>query len=136
MLSLSCVPSLASADDAPSAPIADQVIVWVETGLLQPLAERAAAPFSRARPPPRESRVRVAQTTATLDRSGRPFVPFAVDVRFVGGPWHPDDIVGCAYLPKGELFVKRGGYRPAAFLLGQKADPVPGACEPAPVANP
>jgi hypothetical protein len=113
----------------------DWVRTRVENGIVQPLAERAGSPFSRARPPPRERRVRVLQTTAVHDKSGRPFVPFAIDVRFVGGAWQTDDIVGCAYPRNGDLFVKRGdGYRPASFLLGKNADPVPGVCEAAPVA--
>ena len=87
--------------------------------------------FSRARPPPHERRVRVLATTATPDKAGRPYVPFAVDVRFAGGgEWQKNDIVGCAYPKTGELFVKRGdGYRPAAFLFGEKAAPAPGVCE-------
>jgi hypothetical protein len=76
--------------------------------------------------------VRVLQTTATLDKSGRPFVPFAVDVRF-GPEWHENDIVGCAYTGSGNLYVKKGdAYRPASFLLGKNDDPVVGVCEAAP----
>jgi hypothetical protein len=109
------------------------VRAWVETGIVRPLAERAASSFSRARPPPLERRVRVLQSTATHDRSGRPFVPFAIDSRFVGGQWQTNDFVGCAYVSNGQLFVKRGdGYRSAAFLFGKNSDPVPGACEAAP----
>jgi hypothetical protein len=105
----------------------------VETGIVQPLAERAASSFSRARPPPLERRVRALRAIAINDRSGRPFVPFAIDSRFVGGQWQMNDIVGCAYVGRGELFVKRGdGYRPATFLFGKNSDPVPGACEAAP----
>jgi hypothetical protein len=52
-----------------------------------------------------------------------------VDVRFVGGEWQTDDIVGCVYVGKGDLFVKRGdGYRAAAFLFGINSEVVPGAC--------
>lgn len=88
--------------------------------------------FSRSRPPPRERRVRVIQATVSLDKGGRPFVPFAIDVRF-GSEWHENDIVGCVYRGSGKLFVKRGDqYRPAAFLLGKNADPVAGVCEAAP----
>jgi len=76
--------------------------------------------------------VRVIQSTVSVDKSGRAFVPFAIDVRF-GSEWRKDDIVGCAYRQTGELFVKRGdAYRPAAFLLGKKAEPVAGVCEAAP----
>jgi hypothetical protein len=76
--------------------------------------------------------VRVLQTTATLDKGGRPFVPFAVDVRF-GSEWHENDIVGCAYTGSGNLYVKKGdAYRPASFLLGKNDDPVAGVCEGGP----
>jgi hypothetical protein len=75
----------------------------------------------------------VTQATATLDKSGRGFVPFAIDVRFGSGEWRKDDIVGCAYREGGELLVKSGdAYRPAAFLLGKDVDAVPGACQAAP----
>jgi hypothetical protein len=60
-------------------------------------------------------------------------VPFAIDSRLTGGQWAKDDIVGCAYVAKGELFVKLGdGYRPASYLFGKNSDPVPGVCEAAP----
>jgi hypothetical protein len=76
--------------------------------------------------------VRVTESKGTLDKSGRPFVPFAVDVRF-GSDWHENDIVGCAYMGSGDLFVKKGeSYRPAAFLLGKNVESAPGACEAAP----
>lgn len=72
------------------------------------------------------------QDTATSDKSGQPFVLFAIDVRFGGGDWRSGDIVGCAYVGKGDLYVKRGdGYRPAAFLFGKNVDAVAGACEAA-----
>jgi hypothetical protein len=104
----------------------------VDDGLVKPLAEKETSRFARVRPPPRERRVRATQTSASVDKNGRQFVPFAVDVRF-GAEWHKDDIVGCAYRGNGELFVKRGdAYRPAAFLLGKNVEPVAGACEAAP----
>jgi hypothetical protein len=109
----------------------------VDDGLVKPLAafEANASRFSRARMPPRERRVRVTQTTATVDKSGRAFMAFAIDVKF-GAEWHENDIVGCAYTKSGELFVKRGdAYRPASFLLGKSADPVAGVCQAAPVAR-
>jgi hypothetical protein len=88
--------------------------------------------FSRSRPPPRERRVRVVKATATDDKSGHPFVPFAIDVRF-GTDWHENDVVGCVYTGSGNLFVKKGdSYRPAAFLLGKDVGPVAGVCEAAP----
>jgi hypothetical protein len=129
--------SFAKADDQapatdPPSPLAVKVEHRVQEGLVKPLADQEAntSRFSRMRPPPHESRVRVTQTTETLDKAGRPFVAFAVDARF-GADWHENDIVGCAYTKTGELFVKRGdGYRPASFLLGKNADPVSGVCEP------
>jgi hypothetical protein len=128
---LSLAPSFALADEPT---LAASVQHRIEDGLLKPLvaAEHATSRFSRARLPPQERRVRVLQTTATLDKAGRPFVPFAIDVRF-GSEWHENDIVGCAYTTTGSLFVKRGdSYRPAAFLFGQNVQAVAGVCEAAP----
>lgn len=88
------------------------------------------------RPTPRERRIRVTQASATPDKRGRKFVPFAVDVRFGGSAWRENDIVGCAYTGSNDLFVKSGdAYFPAALLLGKKVEAVAGACEPAPPAN-
>ena len=127
MFALSCVPSLASADE-PS--LGEWVQHRVETGILQPLAAREGSRFSRARPPPHERRVRVTQARPSHDKQDREFVAFAVDVRF-GGDWQ-EDIVGCAYRGSGALFVKRGdAYFPAAFLFGKRVDRAPGVCEPA-----
>ncbi len=132
---LSFVPSLAWADE-PS------VVTWakqrVDAGLVRPLAEQEhdRRGFSRSRPPPRERRVRVTQATPVHDKSGRTFVPFAIDVRFGKSEWHENDILGCVYRGSGALFVKVGdGYRPAAVLLGKEVDPVPGVCEAAPPAR-
>jgi hypothetical protein len=127
-LALSLVPSLASADETLSAAVKRRV----EEALVRPLAEKEneRSIFSRARPPPRERRVRVTRATPTRDKSDRAFVPFSVDVRF-GKDWHENDIVGCAYIESGALFVKLGEeYRPAAVLLGKTGDPVPGVCAP------
>ncbi|HEY0464869.1 MAG TPA: hypothetical protein VGC79_11695 [Polyangiaceae bacterium] len=102
----------------------------VEAAILKPLAKREGSRFSRSRPPPHESRVRVTQTTLSRDAHGRDFVPFAVDVRYGTGDWHADDIVGCAYRNSGELLVKVGdNYFPAAILLGKRVEPVAGACQ-------
>ncbi len=131
-LVLSLVPSLARADE-PS--LAAQVEQRVKKGLLEPLAEHEAhvSRFSRARIPPQERRVRVTQTTATVDKSGGAFLAFAIDVRWGGAEWHENDIVGCAYPKTGALFVKRGDeYRPADVLLGKAHDAVPGVCQAAP----
>jgi len=123
---LSFVPSLATADE-PS------LVEWtrqrVESGLLQPLAERSGSRFSRSRPPPRQRRVRVTQASPSRDKQGREFMPFSVDVRFGAGEWQKDDIVGCAYRASGDLFIQRGdGYFPAALLLGKKVEAQPFAC--------
>jgi hypothetical protein len=126
---LSLAPSFASADEPSLSEWAEH---QVEEGLVKPLADLESHRFSRARPPPRERRVRVVQTTATLDKSGRPFIPFSIDVRF-GSEWHENDIVGCAYTGSGNLFVKRGdAYRPASFLLGKNDAPVSDVCVAAP----
>jgi len=102
----------------------------VETGIVQPLAERAGSRFSRSRPPPRERRVRITQATLSRDKQGREFVPFSVDVRFGAGDWQRDDIVGCAYRASGNLFIQRGdAFFPAALLLGKKVEALPGACQ-------
>lgn len=127
--SVSFVPSLAGTACAEEA-LAPAAQRRVEGELLKPLAsfESERSKFSRARMPPRERRVRVTQTTTTLDKDGRAYVPFAVDVRFGEKEWQENDIVGCVYLNAG-IFVKRGEqYRPAAFLLGKNVDPAPGVC--------
>lgn len=126
---LSLVPSFASADEPT---LAAQVQRRVEDGLLKPLAERerSTSRYSRARPIPHERRVRVTPSTATTDKAGRAFVAFAVDIKFGDGEWRANDIVGCAYLKSGELYVQRGGaYRPAVILLGKNVDPVSGVCQ-------
>lgn len=98
---------------------------------MKPLAvrESESSVFSRVRRPPRERRLRITRESEMKDAAGRPFVSFAIDVRFGGGQWQENDIVGCTYLASGQIFVKRGEqYWPAAFLLGKNADPVPGVC--------
>ncbi len=97
---------------------------------MKPLIEHEAkrSRFSRARLPPSERRIRVVQTTAILDAAGRPFVRFAVDVRY-GSDWS-EDIRGCVYLQNGSIFVKRGdAYRSSEILLGKAAEPAAGVCE-------
>jgi len=126
---MSSIPSLAPADEPT---IAERAQLRVQTGLVKPLAERESNRFSRARPAPRERRVRITNAAMSTDKSGRSFLPFAIDVRFASD-WRENDIVGCVYTPNGDIFVKRGGsYRPAAFLLGENVDPVTGVCEAAP----
>jgi hypothetical protein len=130
-LALSFVPALALAGE-PS--LASWVQRRVGDGLVKPLAkhEESGSRFSRSRPPPRERRVRALQTTASVDKRDRSFVPFAIDVRFGSGEWREGDILGCVYRSSGEIFVKVGEeYRPAAFLLGKDVGPVAGACDAA-----
>jgi hypothetical protein len=125
---LSCVPSLASAAEPSLRQWAER---RVEEGIIKPLAKLGGSRFSRARPLPQERRVRVTQSTANVDKRGRGFVPFSIDVRF-GSDWRENDVVGCVYTGSGELFVKTGGaYRSAQVLLGKNVDPVPGVCESA-----
>jgi hypothetical protein len=128
-LALSLLPSFAKADEpSPAA----KVKARVEEGLIKPLAQRdtkKTSRFSRARLPPQERRVRVTQTDPSRDKSDRPFMAFAIDVRY-GTEWKENDVVGCAYLGSRDLFVKVGGsYRPAKVVLGQYADDAPaGTC--------
>lgn len=126
---LSFVPSLASADE-PS------LVEWtqrrVQTVLLKPLAERRSGRFSRERPAPHETRVRVPEAALTRDVGGREFVAFVVDVRY-GSKWQEDAIVGCAYRASGNLFIERDNeYFPAALLLGKQVNAVAGVCRAAP----
>jgi len=128
VLAPSLVPSPASADDPPAVVVQRRV----QKGLLEPLAqkEKERSRFSRARMPPQERRVRVTQAAATLDASGRAYLAFAVDVRY-RSEWRQNDLVGCAYLQTGALFVKQGDdYRAAEILLGKDADVAPGVCAP------
>jgi hypothetical protein len=129
------LPSLAWADEPT---IANWTRRRVDEGLVKPLAKRegSSSHFSRGRPPPHERRVRVTQTSVSVDKEGREFVPFLVDIRFGSGEWE-NDIVGCAYRKTGDLYVKSGdAYRPAAFLFGKNVEPVAGACEAVPPAPP
>lgn len=130
MLALSLVPSLAWGGDVP---LVDWAKGRVEEGLVKPLREQDSnrSRFSRARPPARQMRVQVVQVSATLDKRGKGFVPFAIEVFY--GDQRGTDIVGCIYQGSGDMFVKSGdAYRPAAFLLGKNLEPVAGVCEAAP----
>lgn len=127
---LSVAPSLAS---AAKPTLVEWVRTRVDTALVAPLTklEASRSRFSRVRMPPGQRRVRVLKATASRDAEGREFLPFAVDVRY-GSEWTKDDIRGCAYKGKGDLFVKIGDtYRPAAFLLGKDVEPVTGVCKEA-----
>jgi hypothetical protein len=126
------LPSVAWADEPSATKWAEG---RVDQGLVKPLAKAESSRFSRERPPPRERRIRITQTTPVNDKRGRAFVTFAIDVRF-GPEWHENDVTGCVYRGSGDLFVKIGdAYRPAAFLLGKNLQPVAGVCEEAPPAR-
>lgn len=131
MLVLCCVPSLAWADES----IIEWVARRVTDEIVQPMAQKEGSRFSRVRQPARERRVRVNQASFSVDKRGREFMPFAVDIRLSDNEWRENEIVGCIYKGSGDLFVDRGGYRPASFLLGKKVDPVPGVCVAAPQAR-
>jgi hypothetical protein len=119
------VPSLAQADE-PS--IVEWTRARVQDGLVKPLSNLERSSFSRGRPEPHERRVRVLQMMPSRDKKDRAFVPYAIDVRY-GNEWQQGDIVGCAYRASGNLYVKIGDeHRPAGFLLGKDAEPVPDAC--------
>jgi len=126
---LASVPSLASADEP---------FIWaknrVDEVIVKPVSARErGGSFSRGRPPPRQSRIRITQASESRDTSNRAFVSFAIDVRWGGSEWNKDDVVGCVYRESGKVFVKIGdGYRPAAILLGKDVEPVAGVCVAAP----
>jgi hypothetical protein len=126
---LSFVPSLASADDPALVTWAQQ---RVEAGLVKPLAARPSNRFSRVRPRPHQSRVRITQVTLSRDTQGREFVPFAIDVRFGSEEWRQNDTVGCVYRRSGALYVLlNDSYYSATLLLGKPAEPVRGVCQAA-----
>ena len=132
LLALSLVPRIASADE-PS--LATRMQQHVETDFVAKLTAREndTSRFSRMRPPPRERRVRMTETNPVHDQAGHSFLSFAVDGKYAGGDWQANEIVGCVYPEKGEMFVKIGdGFRPASFLLGTAAEPVAGVCRSAP----
>lgn len=127
-LALSFAPQIASADE-PS--LAARMQQHIEADFVKPLAARdqETSRFSRMRMPPQERRVRMLQPTTSLDASKRAFLPFAIDGKFAGGEWQENEITGCVYTEKGDMYVKIGdSYRPSSFLLGQTADPVAGVC--------
>ncbi len=103
----------------------------IESDFLKPLAahDQDTSRFSRMSRPPEERRVRMPATTASKDQAGRAFLPFAIDGKFAGGDWQENEIVGCVYTEKGDMFVKIGDtYRASSFYLGAAGDPVPGVC--------
>jgi hypothetical protein len=100
----------------------------VRRELVQPLAAKEGnrSRFSRASLPPQERRVRILDDQPGKDAAGIGFLRFAVDARhgFVApddeSQWRLATIVGCVYLDRNQVFVKKGDeYRPAGFLLGK-----------------
>lgn len=128
MLALSLVPQIALADDS----LAARMQLHIETDFVKPLAAHQAdtSRFSRMARPPQERRVRMTQTATSLDAQKRAFLPFAIDAKYPGGDWQENQITGCVYTEKGDMFVKVGdSFRPASYFLGTAADPVAGACQ-------
>jgi len=126
---------------AAAAAAAPSLEAWakarIQANLLQPLAkkEESRSRFSRAAPPPTGRRVRVLASTLSRDAKGRGFLPYAIDARYGDDEWS-ETYVGCIYDKTGLLFVAVGDeHRPAEFLLGKKAEPVPGVCQVAPPAE-
>ncbi len=129
------VASAAVSVSASASASASSLEAWakarIQANLLQPLAkkEESRSRFSRAAPPPTERRVRVLASALSQDAKGRGFLPYAIDARYGDDEWS-ETYVGCIYDKTGLLFVAVGDeHRPAAFLLGKKADAVPGACQ-------
>ena len=116
-------------------------LALVKRDLIQPLIakEGARSKFSRARMPPEDRRVRILDEQPSKDTQGIAFVRFSVDARYgyLGSDnedhWRRDDITGCVYLDKNQIFVKNGDqYRPAAFLLGKNQKAAgQSTCQPA-----
>src|SRR5262249_32467587 len=105
----------------------------VQHKLLEPLAkkEREQSSFSRARLPAQERRVRVLDDEPRHDARGDAFFTFAVDARHGLAPvarneaWREATVTGCVYVGRSEVLIKSGErYRPAAFLLGKRLEPV------------
>ena len=139
---LSCVllsalhASTASADE-PSLAAWAMNRVQLEVVRAIDIRDSRSSRFSRARPVPRQRRVRIVRASTVRDQLGRQFIRFAIDVRFGASNWKTDDVVGCIYTPAGDVYVKSGGvYRPAAFLEGKRVAVVPGACRAASARDP
>ena len=107
----------------------DDAKAIIQKTLVAPLRAKEAkqSRFSRARMPPQARRVRVLEEKT--DSAGEKFVTFAIDSSYGFGSevaedeWEKNTTTGCVYVAKEEVFVKLGAnYRPAAMLLGKKAD--------------
>ena len=110
-----------------------QAETLVQQKLVKPLAAKEAkrARFSRVRLPAQEHRVRVLDPHPVKDSEGGSFVAFAVDGRYgieafegKAAGWRENEIVGCVYPERGEVFVRMGDeFRAATVLLGKKEKP-------------
>jgi hypothetical protein len=121
-----------AAEAPPVAKAAKAAEALVAHDLVEPLAakERDRGRFSRARPPAQERRVRILDDEPQKDAKGGVFFTFVVDARYGLHPlgddagWRPAAIAGCAYVARGEVFVKLGDrHSPAARLLGKNVKP-------------
>jgi hypothetical protein len=124
--------------EPPPAPADNAAAALVNEQLVKPMqkAESKRSRFSRAMPVPVQRRVRVLDTVAQTDASGKQFVRFALDVRRPfdeEGKWE-HSLAGCAYPSDGKVFVQQGEayVSPKAMLHGNQKDQ-PGVCRAAPV---
>ncbi len=137
-LGLTLCASLALAEPPASPAREEAAAALVEQQLVRPLAkaESRRSRFSRAMPVARERRVRVLDSAALVDVRGKAFVRFAIDVRRPWddeGLWEQDNLLGCAYVAEGRVFVQRGeNYLPAGSVVGKNDKPQPDVCRPAP----
>jgi hypothetical protein len=136
----------------PDKPAADsaaamQAKTEIDKQLVKPLANKEAhqSRFSRAYIPPQERRVRVLESEGSTDGRGAEFLTFAVDERSGAFArrgdtdaqvWRKDEIVGCVYPARAEVFIKLGTQYFAPTLLLGKRTPAADAtvCQPARVA--
>ena len=125
--------TFAEQPEKPAAPENKTASALVQTALVEPLAakERQRSKFSRAAMPAQERRVRILDEQPRKDAQGAAFVRFAVDARHgvlddSDAGWNLAAITGCAYVERGEVFVKKGDqFRAAAFLLGKNVKAAP-----------
>lgn len=77
-------------------------------------------------------RIRILDATPKKDATGATFVSFAIDGRHgygaddeaEEGSWRENEMTGCAYLERGEVFVKVGeNHRAAEVKLGKRTKP-------------
>jgi hypothetical protein len=126
--------ALAEPPPPPPSELWTEVEQLVNKQLVTPLnkAQSKRSRFSRAAPVPVQRRVRVLDTVALTDTSGREFVRFAIDERRSfdeQAAWDEDSVIGCAYVHEREVFVQHGrAYRAANSLLGKDAKERAGVC--------